>query len=429
MLAALATAAALVAPPALPHEIVGGRSVDGRRIVAVRTGPARAPVRLLVTGTIHGDEPAGIAIVRALRREHPTHMQIWTVRSANPDGLAAGTRQNARGVDLNRNFPRRWRGGGRAFDTYYAGPATASEPETRALERIVRRIRPALSIHYHQHAAVVDPSPGAEPGIVSHYAAAVGLPVHAMLADYHGTLTSWQNSAFPGTSGFVVELPGGALPPASVRRHVRAVLELGRGWGTAESAAAAPRPRIVASPIPFGARRIRETRAYSRRHYGVATARLHPKVIVEHFTASTTYGSAWSTFAADTPDVELHELPGVCAHFLVDRDGTIHQLVSLRWICRHTVGLNDIAIGIEHVGVSDADVMGRARERAASLRLTAYLQGRFGIRRRDVIGHSESLSSPYHHERVAALRRQTHADFSHTTMRHYRALLAAREGG
>jgi beta-N-acetylhexosaminidase len=150
---------------------------------------------------------------------------------------------------------------------------------------------------------------------------------------------------------------------------------------------------------------------------------IDPKVIVEHFTASTTYSSAYNTFAADQPDVELHERPGVCAHFIVDRDGTIHQLVRLKWICRHTIGLNYTAIGIEHVGTSDGDVMGRARELRASLRLTRWLQARFGIRRRDVIGHAESLSSPYHRERVKALRGRTHADFAKPAMRRYRRLL------
>ena len=146
-------------------------------------------------------------------------------------------------------------------------------------------------------------------------------------------------------------------------------------------------------------------------------------MIVEHFTASGTFASAFNTFAANAPDVELHERPGVCAHFVVDRDGTIYQLVSLRWMCRHTVGLNDVAIGIEHVGYSDAEILGRPAQIQASLRLTRWLQGRFGIRRRDVIGHAESLSSPYHHERVARLRRQTHGDFAPPAMRRYRARL------
>jgi beta-N-acetylhexosaminidase len=200
------------------------------------------------------------------------------------------------------------------------------------------------------------------------------------------------------------------------------VLAIARGERRAEAAAA--KPRIVWSPIPFGVQRRREMRAYSRRHYGEAIARLtDPKVIVEHFTATSTYGPAWNTFASDAPDAELGERPGTCAHFIVDGDGTIHQLVSLKWRCRHTVGLNHTAIGIEHVGLSDGDVMGRRRQLRASLRLTRWLQSRFGIRTRDVIGHSESLSSPYHHELVKRLRTQTHGDMQPATMRRYRGML------
>ena len=177
-------------------------------------------------------------------------------------------------------------------------------------------------------------------------------------------------------------------------------------------------------PDPVPDKRKSETRRYSVRHYGRDTFLLsRPHVIVEHFTGSLSYRSARDTFARDVPDVELHELPGLCAHFIVDRRGVIHQLVSVRLMCRHTVGLNWTAIGIEHVGVSDAGVMGNRRQLAASLRLTRWLKERFGIRTRDVIGHNESLSSPYHHERVAALKHQTHGDFRHGTMQRYRRLL------
>ena len=114
---------------------------------------------------------------------------------------------------------------------------------------------------------------------------------------------------------------------------------------------APPKPAIVWKPIPFGAQRKAEMAAYARRHYGIHTWRLTaPKVIVEHYTASDSFSSAYNTFAADVADSELHELPGTCAHFVIDRDGTIYQLVSLTTMCRHTVGLNYTAIGIEHVG-------------------------------------------------------------------------------
>jgi len=190
--------------------------------------------------------------------------------------------------------------------------------------------------------------------------------------------------------------------------------------------AAPPRPPIVAKPIPFSAERRAETAAYARRHYGVSTWRLErPKVIVEHYTASETFASAYSTFAADSPDSELHELPGTCAHFVIDRDGTIYQLVSLSTMCRHTVGLNDTAIGIEHVGTSDAEILRNPRQLDASLRLTAWLMGRFGIQLRNVIGHSESLTSPYHHEKYRSWRCQTHADWTRADMNVYRRRLAA----
>ena len=189
-------------------------------------------------------------------------------------------------------------------------------------------------------------------------------------------------------------------------------------------AARAARPHIVQSPIPFPAHRKREMRLYARRHYGLNRYTLvHPRVIVEHVTAINSYPATWNTFASDAPDPELHERPGTCSHFVVDRDGAIHQLVPLGLMCRHTVGLNWTAIGIEHVGLSDGQVMGDARQLDASLRLTCWLRASYGIALRNVIGHNESLSSPYHRERVARLRRQTHADMRHATMTRYRAAL------
>jgi N-acetylmuramoyl-L-alanine amidase len=187
----------------------------------------------------------------------------------------------------------------------------------------------------------------------------------------------------------------------------------------------AAQPPIIHDPIPFGAKRRAEMRAYARRHYGLNTALLkNPKVIVEHVTVSTTFSAAFNTFAADVPDQELHELPGTCAHFIVDRAGKIHQLVSLRYMCRHTVGLNYTAIGIEHVGMSDAQVLGDSKQMRASLRLTRWLQAKFAITTKNVIGHAESLSSPYHRERVKRLRRQTHGDWTHADMRVYRSRLS-----
>jgi N-acetylmuramoyl-L-alanine amidase len=194
----------------------------------------------------------------------------------------------------------------------------------------------------------------------------------------------------------------------------------------AAAIATAPPPHIVPRFIPFGPVRRAETARYAARHYGVHTWRLeHPRVIVEHYTATTSFAPVWATFAADTPDPELGELPGTCAHFVVDRDGTIYQLVSLGTICRHTVGLNYTAIGIEHVGTSDASILDDPAQLEASLRLTLWLMTRFHISLPNVIGHAESLTSRYHRELYRPWRCQTHGDWQHPDMVVYRRRLAA----
>ena len=187
--------------------------------------------------------------------------------------------------------------------------------------------------------------------------------------------------------------------------------------------AAVPRPALTRRLIPLTAQRRRDTVAYAKRHYGLATTTVQPHVIVEHWTQNGSVDATWSTFAPNLPDVELHERPGTCAQFVVARNGRIVQLTPVIFLCRHTVGLNWAAIGIEHVGYSDGQVLGDAAQLRASLRLTRWLRCRYGIAVRDVIGHAESLSSPFHRERVPALRRQTHGDFQRPAMDRYRALV------
>jgi len=184
------------------------------------------------------------------------------------------------------------------------------------------------------------------------------------------------------------------------------------------------RPHIVWKPIPYGSQRRAEMAHYAERHYGIDSWRLEPRVIVEHYTGTQSFPPVWNAFAADTPDPELHELPGDCAHFVVDRDGTIYQLVPLDIMCRHTVGLNYVAIGIEHVGTSDAEILHDPAQLRASLRLTAWLMHRFHIRLRNVIGHNESLSSPFHKELYAPWAHQTHGDWRRADMNVYRARLS-----
>jgi N-acetylmuramoyl-L-alanine amidase len=194
----------------------------------------------------------------------------------------------------------------------------------------------------------------------------------------------------------------------------------------AESAALAGlRPPIHQWPIPFGAARKQQMAAYSLRHYGEDSYVLSdPKVIVEHYTETATAQQAFNTFAPDVPDSEFGELPNTCAHFLVEGDGRIDQLVALNIRCRHTTGLNWTAIGIENVGSSDAQILDDRAQIAASLALTRWLRCTYGIALNDVIGHNESLSSPYHHDRVPAFQHQTHSDFNHADMHIYRTRLA-----
>jgi protein MpaA len=178
----------------------------------------------VVVGDVHGNEPAGEAIVGRLRRARLDGVVLYLVRSGNPDGRALGTRQNARGVDLNRNFPWRWRPGARG--TYFPGPRAGSEPETRALMRLVRRVRPQLAIYYHQHMGITVRAPGADPAIQREYARRTGLPLRSLPA-YRGTAVGWENHLVHGGSAFVVELRAGR---ADATLHADTVLALARRY-------------------------------------------------------------------------------------------------------------------------------------------------------------------------------------------------------
>lgn len=200
-----------------------GRSERGRPIVAFRVGnPRGTPV--LVFGCIHGTECAGLAIVRALERVR-TRLDLWIVPNLNPDGYAIGRRQNGRGVDLNANWSSGWRGGGRPWDTYYPGPRAFSERETRIARNLILRVRPRVTVWYHQHMDLVWAWGGSSRTGRS-YARASGMRfyLHPWLP---GTAPNWQNHHLPGTASFVVELPAGRLTAREVRRHVHAVLAVG----------------------------------------------------------------------------------------------------------------------------------------------------------------------------------------------------------
>jgi protein MpaA len=201
--------------------VVVGHSAEHRPIELVhRAGPGP---RVLVVGCIHGNEPAGIAIVRALERTHPD-VDLWLIPALNPDGLARSTRQNAHGIDLNRNFPTGWRSFGPPWSVYAAGPRPFSEPETRVARDVIRRVRPQYTIWYHQHLDLVW-AYGRSARSGRRYAQLAGMRYrHRRWLD--GTATNWQNHLPDGGVSFTVELPAGELSPVAVRRHVRAVLDL-----------------------------------------------------------------------------------------------------------------------------------------------------------------------------------------------------------
>jgi protein MpaA len=227
----VATAAAALlladgAQAATGHRHVLGRSVDGRPIVAYELGDPLSTRKVLVVGCVHGNEPAGTAIANRLAElPPPAGVDLWVVPSFNPDGEAANTRGNAHGVDLNRNFPLGWRP---LAGPYYSGSRALSEPESRIMARFMLRLRPVISIWYHQHLDLVDEA-GGSVAVEQRYARLVGLRT-ARLARYPGSIVTWENTRFRGTTAFVVELPAGTPSAATATRFARAVdiLAVGR---------------------------------------------------------------------------------------------------------------------------------------------------------------------------------------------------------
>jgi protein MpaA len=207
-----------------PRRVVLGRSLDGRPIVAYEVGNRNSRRRELVVGCIHGDEAAGVAIARRLEHASPRSLDLWIVPSLNPDGMAADTRGNAHGVDLNRNFPWRWRP---LSGIFYSGPRPLSERESRIAYRLILRLRPRVSIWFHQHLDVVDES-GGSLAVERRFAALVGLRL-ARLAREPGSVVGWENHRLPGTTAFVVELPAGRLSPAKASRFAHAAIVVGEG--------------------------------------------------------------------------------------------------------------------------------------------------------------------------------------------------------
>ena len=154
----------------------------------------------------------------------PAGVHLWLVPAVNPDGLAAGTRQNAHGVDLNRNWPAGWVRNGRPWEGNYSGPRPLSEQENRAMRAFILSVKPALTIWYHQP---LDEVYGSDPhvAVLKRYARLSGLPYRRLPAPA-GAATRWERKRFPRGIHFVVEFPGGPISAATARRHAAAVLAI-----------------------------------------------------------------------------------------------------------------------------------------------------------------------------------------------------------
>jgi protein MpaA len=202
-----------------------GHSVLGTPIRPVVLGDPTAAHRVLVIGCIHGNEGAGIAVVeRLIRAGAPPGTEIVAIPDLNPDGHLRGTRQNAHGVDLNRNFPSNWARIGRRGSLQWSGPRPLSEPETRYAARLVERLRPQVTVWFHQPQGLVR-AWGGSIATARRFAALARVPYRSIHWPY-GTASNWQNHRFAGTASFVVELPAGPVPTPQVALYVRAIREL-----------------------------------------------------------------------------------------------------------------------------------------------------------------------------------------------------------
>lgn len=217
----VASAVALVsaAPDARASAVVStrtiGHSVQGRAIVAYRLGSPTARTKAVLIGQMHGDEPAGVVVTRALiaRSQAVAGIDLWVIPTMNPDGNARHTRQNAHGVDLNRNWNDIW---APLTGMYYSGPWPMSEPETRAVHDFLSVIRPRYLVVLHQPLDGVDTTDGGrrDPAFRDRLASNLGLPLHAFncFSICHGSMTGWFTDRLPGAA-ITIEFP--AAPSSS----------------------------------------------------------------------------------------------------------------------------------------------------------------------------------------------------------------------
>jgi predicted deacylase len=212
-------------PRAVLEKVVIGHSVKGRRITAYHLGEPGAKKVVLIS-LMHGNEPAPRRILMNLVHGSRVHgIDLWVVPVYNPDGFARDTRHNARGVDLNRNYPYKWI---RQTGNYDSGPRPRSEPETRAMMAFLKKVKPAYILSFHQPLHAVDVTE--RPAFSRKVAKALGLPTSRLRcgSSCHGTMTMWFNHRF---KGFALTVEYGAHPSrARLHSAPRKILGLFGAW-------------------------------------------------------------------------------------------------------------------------------------------------------------------------------------------------------
>lgn len=213
--------------PAVVEARIIGYTVMHRPIRAWRVGDPDAGVTAAALAVLHGDERAPRKILATIRDGRPVHgVDLWLLPAVNPDGYARNSRDNAHGVDLNRNFPRAWLPQDGLVES---GPRPASEPETRAVMRFMVEVDPRLVVSFHQPLHAVDSSGDKSPSFTRRLADVFGLPLRQLDCGggCHGTFTQWFNHRFPGAA-VTVEL---GRRPSWRRLHVTGPRELLRAIG------------------------------------------------------------------------------------------------------------------------------------------------------------------------------------------------------
>ncbi len=178
---------------------------------------------------------------------------------------------------------------------------------------------------------------------------------------------------------------------------MKTILSLSFFISTLAQAFSCYEPQVIhQKPIQFDKKRIALTQEYQLTHYGInsESIKINPKMIVLHWTCIPDLNLTFRTFNKSTLPSNRHDkLPGdlnVSSHFLVDRDGSIYQLMPENWMARHAIGLNHNAIGIENIGGIDGkDDLTKAQEKANAF-LVCYLKKKYPAIKY-VIGHNEYL--------------------------------------